>query len=1193
MRKLSATLPFTNTTGAVIMLLCLLFGFFGILPAIQAQTSQVQFGKNRVQHHRDFDEWVQYESDNFVTYWYGEGRFIGQSVVQIAEHDFGFVQSILEHRMNEKLQIIVYTDLTDLKQSNIGNEEAFTNVAGQTKIAANKIFVYFNGDHNDLRRQIREGIATVYLEAMLFGSNLQEIVQNAVLLNLPDWFKTGLISYIGQPWNTELDDQLRQLLASGNYTGFEAMAAEYPRLVGHAFWYYVSELYGTPTVSNLLYLTRINRSVESGFLYVLGTPYQITLNDWQNYFEKRYDIDTQNRDTPQGQEVTIKNKRQSPVSQLKLSPNGQELAYVINEIGRYRVYLQNLQTNERKMIFKSGFRNAIQATDYNYPLLAWNPSGQELAIMYEHRDIVRLKRYSLLEQTDVTEPLGTEYHRVYSMEYVNPSTMVLSGTVRGFSDIFLYYPATRQSQRITTDFWDDLDAMPVKVRGRTGILFASNRTDVSLEARRLDTILPITTYDLYYYDLSSRPDELVRVTNTPLANERSPMGIDTTYFAYLSDRSGIYNQEIGYLEEYIDHYEQIIILNDGSEIVLHADSSLVSLDSTLIDTIEIYPIIKERALTAEHTNYDRNITQQQLSRTGRLLSYFPESRPQNGRIILHQLNLEEVSNEVLPTIYQHNRLVKTKTSSSSTTNVTTTPNTLTEVEVEEPIDEAPPRLPPAATFEPETPPTPAAVDSIEVIDIDSYLFQSEFSEEETFADPTPAEITQPATDLEEIVNPISATPAPESVRDQINKQKVYRFRPGKIIPYRTTFRTDFVTFNMDNSLLFEGLDSYAANPNGFNTQPLSLVMKANFKDLFEDFVIEGGVRLPTSFNGTEYFLTLQNRKRRLDRMYAVYRRNQRFAEAGTDNWRRENNVVLGQYTLRYPLDIFQSLRATGTLRRDRVQYVGTNQSALSEAPAPNNTQRIGLRLEYVFDNTLDLSLNAKLGTRAKVYTEYMKTFSLNIDPTFKFDFAEGFLGLVGLDARHYLRIDKRSILAFRLAGAFSFGADKILYYLGGADNELFANFNNMIPGPNTNPGLVTLANSMRGFDLNIRNGHTYILSNVEARIPIFRYISENIRSPFFRNFQLVGFFDAGTAWSGPDPYSDENPLNTSTFPENNSGFNPTEIRVVYFRDPLVFSYGIGARTLLFGYMVRLDYAWGLETRTVLDPKLHLSLGMDF
>ncbi|MEL7421921.1 MAG: hypothetical protein AAFN81_02970 [Bacteroidota bacterium] len=1164
---------------------------------LSAQTSQVTFGKNRVQHHRDFDEWLEYESDNFITYWYGEARNIGQAVVQTAEQDFAYIQSILEHRINEKLQIICYVDLTDLKQSNIGNDEAFTNVAGQTKIAGNKIFVYFNGDHTDLRRQIREGIASVYLESMLFGANLQEIVQNAVLLNLPDWFKEGLIAYIGETWNTEHDDELRQILNSGEYTGFEAMADAHPKLVGQAFWYYIAELYGTPTVSNLLYLTRINRSVESGFLYVLGTPYQITLNDWQNYFLKRYEIDAQNRNQPQGQEITIKNKRDLPMTQMKISPNGQQIAYVLNEIGRYKVYLQNLQNGERELIFKSGFRNAIQATDYNYPILAWNPSGQELAILYENRDLPKLMLYNVLEKEEDTRELSTEYHRVYSMEYVNPSTMVFSATVRGFSDIFLYFPATRQSQRITTDFWDDLDAMPVRIRGRSGIIFASNRTTTEMQPRRLDTILPLNNFDLFYYDLSNRPGELVRITDTPLANERSPIGIDSTYFAYVSDRSGFFNREIGYLEDYIDHYDQRIILDDGTEIVLHADSMLTSLDTTLIDTIEIFPVIKERSIVAAATNYDRNLGHQHLSRTGRLLEYFPVPGLAPGTLRLSTVNTETIS-AVNSTIFQHAQ-TNAAVVPAETTNWEDVPSTQIE---EDPavgtVPDNPPvveTLPPPTEFEPDLPPTPAAVDSTEVIDIDNYLFQSEFSEEETFAEPAPEE-EQPGEltifgqtgTFDPISEPVT------TVREDTGPQ-VYRFRPGRIVNYRTTFRTDFVTFNMDNDLLFEGLDSYAANPDGFNTQPLSLLLKANFKDLFEDYVVEGGMRLPTTFNGTEYFLIFHSRKRRLDRFYAVYRRNQRFSEEGESfvPWRRENNVVLGQYGVRYPLDIFQSLRATATIRRDRVQYLATDQTALEDAPAPDRTQRIGARFEYVFDNTLDLALNLRQGTRLKVYTEYYKTFSASLDPSFSFDFARGFLGVAGIDARHYLKIDKRSILAFRLAGAVSFGQDRILYYLGGTDNWLLPEFNNTIPLPPEEPGFVTLANNLRGFNLNIRNGNSYVLTNVEARIPIFRYFSERIRSPFFRNFQLIGFFDAGTAWSGPDPYGDENPLNTTTFPENPTVFTPVSARVVYFRDPLVFSYGVGARALLFGYMVRLDYGWGYETRRVQEPKLHISLGMDF
>lgn len=1172
------------------------------LGGLGAQTSQVVFGKNRVQHHRDFDEWMKYESDNFITYWYGEGRNIGQAVVQIAEHDFAYVQSILEHRLSEKLQIIVYVDLTDLKQSNIGNDEAFSNVAGQTTIAGNKIFVYFNGDHNDLRRQIREGVAAVYLEAMLFGANLQEVVQNAVLLNLPDWFKLGLVKYVGQEWSTENDDQLRQLMLSGKYETFEELANAEPLLVGHAFWYYVAELYSIPTVSNLLYLTRINRSVENGFLYVLGSPYHIALRDWREYFLKRYDIDSQNRVQPAGQPLTIKNKRQLPLHQLLISPDGQQVAYVLNDIGRYRVYIQNVATGEREMIFKKGFRNAIQATDYNYPLLAWNPSGQELAILYEHRDVPKLMRYSLLEKKDITEDLSTEYHRVNSMAYVNPASLVFSATVSGFSDIFIYYPATRQSQRITTDFWDDLDPIPVKVRNRNGILFASNRTSTSLQPARLDTVLPITTYDIFYYDLSNRPAELVRVTDTPLANERQPMGVDTFFFSYLSDRSGFYNREVGFLEDYIDHYQQIITLTDGTEIILHADSSLTRLDTTLIDTIVRVPIIKERALVAATSNYARNLMyQNQAERTGRLLEYFPGGTQHEGIITLSNETVVRPLASINATVYQYLRYRK-QDATQTAAPPEPTDNQLAEEAAPPPaapapIAPAPPVIELPAVANDTIPP---ADESEEVIDIDNYLFQSEFAEEENFAvKPDTSKSAQPALPAEDL----SATPTPAATErpkrqpvtsvKRSSESSVYRFRPGRITPYRTTFRTDFVTFNMDNNLLFEGLDSYAANPDGFNNQPLSLLLKANFKDLLEDYVIEGGMRLPTSFNGTEYFLTMQSRKRRLDRFFAVYRRNQRFLEPPL-NWRRENNIVLGQYGVRYPLDVFQSLRATATLRRDRVQYLATDQRALSEAPAPVSTQRIGLRLEYVFDNTIDIALNAKVGTRFKIYNEYYKQFGLAFSPAFQLNLREGFMGVVGLDARHYLRIDKRSILAFRAAGAVSFGNDRILYYLGGADNELFGSFNTNIPiPPADNVGFVTLANSLRGFGQNIRNGNNYVLANAEVRVPIFRYFSDRIQSPFFRNFQAVAFFDAGTAWSGSSPYSEENPLNTSFFPTNTGGFKPVSVKVVYFRDPLVFSYGIGARSLLFGYHVRVDYAWGFETRNVLEPRLHLSLGMDF
>ncbi|MBP9875045.1 MAG: hypothetical protein KBC60_13460, partial [Haliscomenobacter sp.] len=228
--------------------LLLLLAIFFSLTGGSGQGTQVEFGKNRVQYHNDFEEWSQYESDNFYVYWYGQSRNIAQAAVQLAELDFSEIQSLLEHRINEKVQIIVYTDITDFKQSNIGSEEAFSSVAGQTKIVGSTIFVYFDGDHSKLRKQIREGIASVYLNTMLFGANIQEVVQNAVMLNLPMWFKDGLVAYAAEPWSTENDNALRDAMASKKYKGFVRLAEDNPRLAGHALWYYIAENFGRTAV---------------------------------------------------------------------------------------------------------------------------------------------------------------------------------------------------------------------------------------------------------------------------------------------------------------------------------------------------------------------------------------------------------------------------------------------------------------------------------------------------------------------------------------------------------------------------------------------------------------------------------------------------------------------------------------------------------------------------------------------------------------------------------------------------------------------------------------------------------------------------------------------------------------------------------------------------------------------------------
>ena len=1153
-----------------------------------AQSTQTEFGKNRVQFHNDFAEWSQYESRNFITYWYGEGRLIGQSVVQMAEYDFNEIQGILDHRMNDKIEIIVYKDLTDLKQSNIGSEEAFENAGGQTKIVGNKMFVYFNGDHNDLRRQVREGIASVYMNAMLFGSNLQEIVQNAVMMNLPGWFKDGLIAFVGEPWSPALDNQLRDILLSEKYENFKEIADEHPTLAGHSLWYFISQNFGNSTVSNLLYLTRINRSIDVGFLYVLGSTYGKTANSWKNFYLARYQEESKLMEVPTG-EVEMKNKHNVPVTQVKMSPDGQRIVYVQNEIGKAKVFIHDLQTGKRTMIFKNGFRNPIQRTDYNYPILAWTPNGQELAIIYEKRDVIQLMKYNVFTKDKITEEIPNQFNRIFSADFINITDMVVSGAVRGQTELFIYYTMTRQTKRLTFDFWDDLDPVFTKAHGQRGVLFASNRIDSTNTQQRLDTILPITNYDIFYLDLDKKDNaELVRVTNTPYYNERKPIAIDETWFSFLTDETGLNNRRVGYLEDYVHHYDNLILFDDGIEMRLHADTIISNkLDSAAmatIDTITIDTIIKQKAITHLNSNYDRSVITQSTGRHTEKVAQLV-FRDDVYRVFVEKLDVEKNPNSTFSE-YQKQRLQLIENpldvnSGEVNTNVLQPKIEETEVVTVE--------------IEPET--IPESQQDTGKIDIDNYLFQSEFDDEEV-PSPVQADEQQVTTEKKESSTRFfRKLGARQPVGLQKNEKAVHRFRPGRITPYRLKFRTDYVTTQLDNSILFEGLNSYAGVPQDFGYPAPGILLKANFKDLLEDYQFEGGIRVPTSFNGAEYFLFFDDNKKRFDKRYSLYRRKLRFdladnnnvvSTVGPTNPKYENEIVLGQYRLKYPLDIFTSIRATGTLRFDNTRFLATERNTL-DLPVLRN-QRIGIKLEYVFDNTLDISLNIKNGTRYKVYVETSKQFELSFQDGVELNTDGGFLSVIGADFRHYQRIFKHSILAGRFSFASSFGSQKILYQLGGTDGWLLPKYNTDIPFPESNEfAFQTIATNLRGFELNIRNGNSFALVNTELRMPVFRYLFPHTQSNFFRNFQLIGFFDAGTAWQGSDPFDEDSPINTETI----SDIDEVVVKVTYFRDPIVFGYGAGMRTVLFGYFVRLDYAWGLETRQVQDPRLYLSIGMDF
>ncbi|MEI9946244.1 MAG: hypothetical protein WDN26_18735 [Chitinophagaceae bacterium] len=149
-------------------------------------------------------------------------------------------------------------------------------------------------------------------------------------------------------------------------------------------------------------------------------------------------------------------------------------------------------------------------------------------------------------------------------------------------------------------------------------------------------------------------------------------------------------------------------------------------------------------------------------------------------------------------------------------------------------------------------------------------------------------------------------------------------------------------------------------------------------------------------------------------------------------------------------------------------------------------------LEYVYDNTINPATNIWHGLRYKIYGDlYNQITKANTDGKFLFN--------LGFDARHYLPLYRNLIWAVRAAGDFSFGDQKVVYYLGGVDNWFSPKF---MDGntPTDNYTYQSLAVNMRGFKQNIGHGNNAIVVNSEFRLPVF---STLLNKPINNSFSEI------------------------------------------------------------------------------------------
>jgi len=1141
----------------------LIFGVFLLLAEANAQVNTVEFGKNRVQY-RKF-KWQYYQTPNFNTYFYENGQTIANYVAQIAEKELSQIEQFVEYGLQRRANIVIYNHFNELEQSNIGLNLDWQTTGGITKLVNNKMIVYYTSDHAHLRRQVRQGIAKTLVDNVLFGDDLGEFAANQALLDLPKWLTDGYVDYVAEEWSTELDDQLKSALLSGEYKNFYQFAFDKPLLAGHAFWNYIAEKYKKENVTYFLYLARVYRNLNSASQRIAKKKFKEVVREFMVANEEKYYKDIRGRrNFPKGtisivEEVT-KNKdfiRFTP----NPAPRSQTYAVVEYIKGQNCIVLyENLV--DRKVLLKNGTRTQDNEINPNYPLLAWDGKGTRLSCIYWEGGKTKLFVYDVVARYKTIKQTIPHFEQIQDMKFMlDANTLLLSAVRKGQSDIFVYKIDKDNFEQVTNDVYADLDPTFVAFPNKTGIIFSSNRPDPTTVST--DTTIPPTKYNIFLADNYNKSEfrQITQLSKMKYGDARLPTQYNTSHFTFISDENGVANRYAGFFSTERAGIDTIYVV--GNDFLRNPedkdlDSALKAWNKAEPDSIFAFSVTNDSAYVFPITNYQSGLLETKIAGDNGQVS---EVRKEGNLKFLYKLKVDEnalrrrnINSK--PTEYRRKKIADAQTSSGEAIQLENQNN---------------------------------------LSDTSRSIFETEFEKD--------------SSDVLSIQQRI----------DELAQKEESVIKKAKLFDYKLKFSVDNFSGAFNNDILISRYEPYTGSlpvvlqsGGAFNG-----MLKASIFDLFEDIRFTGAMRLPlisgigsgvsvgntggsSAFipvnqslfdGGGEWFARVDYLKRRFDYSFIYYRKTELgnarlLINNALKNFDGKQFSNLYQIVIKYPFDRVRSVRISTGIRTDKVVIRDDGRFDTSSLKTPDqNKQTFAIsRLEYIYDNSVQKATNILNGLRYKVYVDVniqtnKAAGGLAQDGRFNFN--------AGADARYYYPIYRNFIWAGRAAADFSWGDQKIVYYLGGVDGAVFPKFSSEPRPQDGDYAFQSLAVNMRGYRQNVSNGNNAIILNSEFRLPVFATLfNKPINNAFLRNFQLVQFIDLGSAWNGA--------YNKLARPENVYRNNDVLVRIKAGGiGPFVGGYGFGARSTLLGYFLRLDAGWEMGGFFKGKPLFHFAMGVDF
>ncbi|MBS3913150.1 MAG: PD40 domain-containing protein [Bacteroidetes bacterium] len=502
--------------------------FFSIFGSLYSQGIYKEFGQNRVQY-RDFN-WDKLTFNNIDIIYYDNEGILANNALQLATRELERLETFLSYKYGGAMQLVVFSNLNDYRQSNIGYTNPLLSSGGFLVIPNDVNTIYFDGSYTNLQMQLRKAICDIMLREMIYGGTLQDRFERVRSPMLPAWFTEGLGAFLSESWNADLENQMNNAISTNMFSNFNNLNPEETKLAGHSIWRYLVEAYGAEALSTIVFISRYTHSVDAAIYFHTRKNMGEFLKDWREFYVKNLGANP-NQNLPRGKSNIPGRISKRMHTDMSLSPNGEKVAIVTNDRGRYDIWEFVFATGKVVHIYSGGVRVLNQLADYEFPKLKWNAaSGELLFVTYENGSYFLMSyKNGHVKKTDEFAPFTAVLDFSISSD---GSSMAFSGVKNGRTDLYIMDLKSKIINRITNDLF--YDACPV-FRKDGSVLFVSNRP-----LNKDSGFLGYVNYTNNIFEYTNGDIHPLTAFNQKV-NLSSIIEYNEKTFGFLSDHSGIRN----------------------------------------------------------------------------------------------------------------------------------------------------------------------------------------------------------------------------------------------------------------------------------------------------------------------------------------------------------------------------------------------------------------------------------------------------------------------------------------------------------------------------------------------------------------------------------------------------------------------------------------------------------------------------